>query len=146
MPKGVYPRTEYHRRINSEGHKGKPSWNKGLPMSESHKAALSRSTRGKRNDGRPMTGRYLEAGYWYLTSKHDHPLARTDGTVAEHRKVLWDKIGAGFHSCHWGCGRLLTWGGLLQGICADHLDRDRSNNAPENLVPSCYLCNWRRHQ
>ncbi len=29
MPKGVYVRTEYHRKINSEGHKGGTPWNKG---------------------------------------------------------------------------------------------------------------------
>ena len=29
MPKGIYPRTEYHKRINSEGHKGLTPWNKG---------------------------------------------------------------------------------------------------------------------
>lgn len=29
MPKGVYLRTDEHRRINSESHKGKKSWRKG---------------------------------------------------------------------------------------------------------------------
>ena len=29
MPRGIYPRTEYHRKINSEGHKGLIPWNKG---------------------------------------------------------------------------------------------------------------------
>lgn len=29
MPKGVYKRTEYHNKINSKGHIGQKSWNKG---------------------------------------------------------------------------------------------------------------------
>lgn len=38
-----------------------------------------------------------------------HPLA-TNGSVREHRAVLFDKIGPGMHSCHW-CAKPVTWGG-----------------------------------
>ena len=84
---------------------------------------------------------YYREGYRILTGQR-HPLA-VEGAVAEHRKVLYDAIGPGPHECHWGCGRLLEWGGR-DGIHADHLDGDKTNNTPENLVVSCGPCNCLR--
>lgn len=85
-------------------------------------------------------GYYYDGDYKFLTKQHDHPLANGEGMVAEHRKVLFDKIGPGPHLCHWGCGRELDWGGC-GGIQADHLDGIKDNNDPKNLVPSCQSCN-----
>lgn len=82
------------------------------------------------------------AGYVDLHMQQGHPLSRSGGLLGEHREVLYDKIGPGPHPCHW-CGKLLDWGGL-GGIIADHLDGDRINNDPENLVPSCSPCNTGR--
>jgi hypothetical protein len=59
-----------------------------------------------------------------------------------HRTVLLGKIGPGSHPCHW-CGTAVTWGVDLE---ADHVDYDRLNNDPVNLVPSCHGCNTRRAQ
>jgi len=87
---------------------------------------------------------YDPNGYVRLTMEDDHPLAnRRTGHVKQARKVLYDAIGPGPHPCHWGCGRVLDWGGS-DGICADHLNGDTSNDEPENLVPSCNPCNGRR--
>lgn len=72
-----------------------------------------------------------------------HPLASRVGHLKRARKVLYDAIGPGPHECHWNCGKLLEWGGH-DGIYADHLDGDVSNDDPENLVPSCNPCNARR--
>ena len=69
-----------------------------------------------------------------------HPLADSSGYVFEHRAVLYDKIGPGVHPCHW-CGRELIW---REGLEVDHIDFDRANNAPANLVPSCHRCNTGR--
>lgn len=89
--------------------------------------------------GKPAVGRFISAqGYVGLTMHYDHPLAN-DGTVLEHRKVLYDKIGPGSHDCNW-CGKSLEWGGL-EGIQADHKDGDKQNNDSDNLVPSCLICN-----
>lgn len=77
-----------------------------------------------------------------LCNQYEHPLSR-GGQLEEHRKVLYDKIGPGPHYCHWDCGKLLEWGGI-RGICSDHLDGDTLNNDPENLVPSCVVCNRQR--
>lgn len=82
------------------------------------------------------------AGYRDLHMQDDHPLARSGGLLGEHRKVLYDAIGAGPHPCHW-CGKSLEWGGL-GGIVADHVDNDKLNNDPSNLVPSCNPCNTGR--
>ena len=32
-------------------------------------------------------------------------------------------------------------GGCRGALVSDHLDRDRTNNNPENLIPSCVRCN-----
>lgn len=69
----------------------------------------------------------------------DHPLAAKNGKVAVSRLVLFDKLGAGDHPCHW-CGCSLTW----LTICADHLNSDPTDNRPENLVASCRGCNANR--
>lgn len=86
--------------------------------------------------------RISKQGYVVLRYQYGHPLASHHGELLEHRKVLYEKIGPGEHPCYW-CGKLRSWGGS-QGIHADHLDDDRLNNDPENLVPSCKRCNGRR--
>lgn len=109
-------------------------------LASKKKAEVSALRRGKCwNEDAEADGWYLNrAGYCYLTGQQEHPLA-IRGAVAEHRKVLYDKIGPGPHPCHW-CRKMLYWGGH-DGICVDHLDDDKSNNDPENLVPSCSPCN-----
>lgn len=116
------------------------------PHSQETNEKRSRTLRSK-----PSRGFSIEAtGYKRLTGLHDHPLSTSGGVVSEHRKVLFDRIGPGPHECHWnemyGCGRAsLEWGGLQgDSLCVDHLDDDRTNNSPENLVPSCIACNLRR--
>lgn len=80
-------------------------------------------------------------GYRTVTV-HGHPLADRWGHVLEHRKVLYDKIGPGAHPCHW-CGASVTWDSGYS-LTTDHVDFDRSNNDPANLVPSCNPCNAAR--
>lgn len=76
-----------------------------------------------------------------------HPLAgNSQGVMREHRKVLYDKIGPGDHNCYW-CGRVVSWAtgqNAIKALIADHLDHNRLNNAPDNLVPSCNDCNGHR--
>lgn len=78
--------------------------------------------------------------------KPKHPLATKNGHVYVHRMILFDIIGEGWHDCHW-CGRSVTWGkrgsDMLQ---VDHIDGDKGNNTPGNLVPSCPNCNLSRGQ
>lgn len=94
------------------------------------------------NQGRSFNKRM---GYWVRTGIV-HPLTGSgdlSGRVFEHRLVLWEKLGCESldcqHECHW-CGKPLTW----TTIKADHVDEDKTNNDPENLVPSCNGCNITR--
>lgn len=87
----------------------------------------------------------VDGGYFTLCGYPDHPLA-INGSLSEHRKVLWEKLGCGSvdceHECNW-CGKLLIWGGK-NGIFADHLNGDTLDNRSENLVVSCIYCNFKR--
>jgi hypothetical protein len=72
-----------------------------------------------------------------------HPLAqRQSGQVLEHRKVLYDRLGPGSHPCHF-CHVPLTWerGTGLEALRIEHLNWDRMDNRPENLVAVCSSCN-----
>jgi hypothetical protein len=90
----------------------------------------------------PPRNRYYKAHGYVVIKRPDHPLASPKGWVYEHRAVLYDMLGPGSHPCFW-CGKVLEWG---QRLHADHLDHDRSNNAPINLVPSCLACNSARKE
>jgi hypothetical protein len=74
----------------------------------------------------------------------DHPLAMANGCVYVHRAVLYAAIGDSTHRCHW-CEIEVRWcGETPHELVPDHLDDDRTNNNPANLVPSCRQCNTRR--
>lgn len=95
----------------------------------------------KENEGH----RYVEetSGYENWIG-FNHPIANPSGITRYHRIVLFDKIGPGEHPC-FHCGKLVTWEtsypSNLNGLVVDHLDWDKSNNHPDNLVPSCNSCN-----
>lgn len=74
------------------------------------------------------------------TQQPDHPLAPPCGRMMVHRIVLFDLIGYGPHHCHW-CGCVVNWNDQTSNLEADHLDFDKWNNHPENLVPACHGCN-----
>lgn len=65
----------------------------------------------------------------------------------EHRVVLYDAIGPGWHDCH-HCGTAVSWDRTfprhLDALVVDHLDDDKANNELSNLVPSCQPCNTKR--
>jgi hypothetical protein len=77
-------------------------------------------------------------------TRKGHPLAGKTGRILAHRAILYDRIGAGSHPCHW-CGRSVSWqvqiGWGVDDLVSDHLDHDPQNNDPTNLVPSCGPCN-----
>lgn len=90
--------------------------------------------KGKAGDGTITPKGYRDL---YLPS---HPLATKNGKVLEHRVVLYDKLGSGQHPCY-GCSKALVWN---YNLVVDHLDFDKLNNNPDNLVPSCDSCNVKR--
>lgn len=101
---------------------------------------------------RSPSGRVDSDGY-RIVSAPGHPQARDDGSIREHRLVLFDSIGGGRHPCHW-CGWEVDWaityrpGGSVEerwnALIVDHLNGDRLDNRPENLVPSDSWCNEHR--
>lgn len=80
------------------------------------------------------------SGYVQAPIYPDHPLYAGSPNIMQHRLVLFDKIGYGPHQCHW-CQEHINWG---NGLEVDHLDWDRQNNDPDNLVAACSPCNKRR--
>jgi len=83
----------------------------------------------------------------YLPS---HPLAGKTGLVSEARAVLFERVGPGWHPCHW-CGKKVRWlrnrrGSVKGALVADHLDSNQLNDSPENIVASCGSCNGTRTQ
>lgn len=104
-------------------------------------ANLGRNRGRKPGSGNPA-GR--TAGHHYTrVSLPGHPLANRRGVAFLHRVVLHAVIGPGEHRCHW-CGRSVTWearGDDPRALQADHVNGDRRDNHPSNLVPSCRSCN-----
>jgi hypothetical protein len=89
------------------------------------------------NKPTPLT-RYLKVAW------PGHPLAHRNGAVYLHRAILFDTIGDGVHSCYW-CGKSMAWNTEgMEPLHADHVNNDRRDNRPENLVPSCFVCNIQR--
>jgi hypothetical protein len=80
-----------------------------------------------------------DSGYVQVKA-HGHPVATLRGFAYQHRVILYDAIGPGTHPCY-HCETSVTWG---TDLVADHLDFDKINNHPDNLVPSCAPCNIRR--
>ena len=96
-----------------------------------------------------------EAGYRVIRAPEDTPdcLLRSDGTVLEHRLVLWRELGEGRHGCQW-CGHEVAWEvrhrtngsdeERWDALVVDHEDGDRANNSVGNLLCSCPWCNSNR--
>lgn len=116
----------------------------GGGVCEMHRARMSR------------TGTYAErvtperslssSGYW-VVRRVGHPVAVSDGRAYEHRVALFDAIGGGEHQCNW-CAIPVSWDRSYpahsDALVVDHLDEDKLNNDPSNLVPSCPRCNIAR--
>jgi hypothetical protein len=69
--------------------------------------------------------RFSDGGYWYVR-KPEHPNATKSGYVAEHILVATEKAGRP----------------LVPGECVHHLDLNKQNNHPDNLV----ICSRKKHR
>lgn len=70
----------------------------------------------------------------------DHPLAMANGSVYEHRAVMYEKYGDVLPPCGL-CGKKLNWSNAQ----IDHIDEVVTNNVESNLRPLCIVCNTRRN-
>ena len=95
----------------------------------------------------PKTGRRTLTSHGYITiHRAGHVLADKVGRLYEHRLVLWEKTGGCDQQCYW-CGRAVGW--FQQGkakLVTDHLDGNKQNNIPANVVAACADCNKGRDQ
>lgn len=91
------------------------------------------------------TSMRINASKYRLITLRDHPIATPSGRSYEHRFVLYEEIGPGWHSCHW-CSRPVTWDQRTgpDALEVDHLNEVRDDNRIENLVASCGRCNGAR--
>lgn len=101
----------------------------------------------RRASARPQGGgKFATVTKYKSVLRPGHVLADKDGRVRVHRLVLYEKIGGGQHCCYW-CSVPVGW---LEPppnrLVADHVDADKWNNAPTNLVPSCDRCNAGREK
>lgn len=114
-------------------------------MCKMHQSRLARTGT---TDPRPQVNRRISTGGYWQVRAEGHAVSSRAGWAYEHRVVLFDKIGPGLIAeCHW-CSTELRWDHTypkhLDAVVADHLDENKLNNAPENLVPSCARCNLAR--
>lgn len=93
-------------------------------------------------DGRkPRKDKYQHSHGYLVKAVDDHPLETpgSHGYVYEHRVVFYQTFGAGPFECH-HCGGRVTW----DDMHVDHLNDEKDDNRPENLVASCARCNQKR--
>lgn len=69
----------------------------------------------------------------------DHPLVMANGTVYEHRKVVYDRYGEELPPCEM-CGKSVNW----KTVHIDHKDEIVYHNDPGNLRVLCRACNVMR--
>ena len=87
--------------------------------------------------------------YWMLRNMPLHKLVKRSGNLGYHRWKLFEALGQPEVSkCHW-CGFWLPWVSSLSGsalhiVNTDHLNGNKVDNDPKNLVPSCAWCNLTR--
>lgn len=95
----------------------------------------------RRNGGEPKKPSYGRSKFWVASGyvmliRKGHPLANHKGHVYEHRFVAHETHSGCCPPCHW-CGIDLAW----ESAVVDHLNEDRADNRPENLVVACSSCN-----
>lgn len=123
----------------------------GCPNQRQYKSGICNSCyyrlrRSGTLDRKRWAYRALHSQGYVLVYDKTHLLCTKSGYVMEHRKILYDSIGAGPHSCYW-CRSPIDWnvGKCVMGsLVPDHLDGDKKNNSLNNLVPACNRCNATR--
>ena len=87
----------------------------------------------------PHKRRYKTGAGYIKLLKPEHPLAESGGLVAEHRYVMFNLLGAAIQKCGW-CGCCIDW----SDVVVDHLNEQKDDNEPSNLMLACNDCNRAR--
>jgi hypothetical protein len=120
-------------------HCGNPPRSKGSRYCEVHYYRIRRT--GHAQLPVPPPDRIGADGYRIDYNRSSTPFSR------QHRRILFEKIGPGEHRC-FHCQKTVSWDKTypkdLDGLVVDHLDDNKANNEPTNLVPSCAACNTNR--
>lgn len=113
-----------------------PAVRVGAGLCEKH---YSRVRRTGSYEAREVIGRYVTGSGYIKVLRHGHPMADAKGHVFEHRLVAFEEANGACPSCFW-CGCRLEW----ESAVVDHLNEDKQDNKPTNLVVSCNDCNRAR--
>jgi hypothetical protein len=128
-------RVKHYKECKVEGCKGKANRIKfGLCESCYYRLRRTGTTKKKIAKYKYIT----KAGY-IKVKLPDHPLAEKGGNIFEHRQVFYDNNKDKPLICFW-CEETLTW----KNVKIDHLNNNKSDNQPSNLVASCNDCNRAR--
>lgn len=114
----------------------KPATRVGSGLCETHFYRIRRTGTTNRKE---MSGRYWTTAGYIKLLQPKHPLADSNGSVFEHRWVMYEITEGECPKCYW-CGCDLTW----PEVVIDHLNEVKHDNNPDNLVPSCNNCNRAR--
>lgn len=111
---------------------------KGAQMCEKHYMRNRRNgTTNKLDVVKP--GALTHSHGYKLIHAPDHELRRASNRVYEHRAVYYAHHGSGPFVCHW-CSVVVCW----DDMHVDHLNDQKDDNSPTNLVASCAACNQKR--
>lgn len=119
----------------------KPAIRVGHGLCEMH---YGRMRRNGNFDG-PVIGRVFVAQHGYAVAyNRAHPMAKAAGVVYQHRAVHFDQVGAGPHKCRW-CKAEVDWDAKgKRRLVVDHVNGEKADNRPVNLVTACQRCNMAR--
>jgi len=117
---------------------GHPATRPCLRLCEMHYMRIRRNGTAEYIGG-AIPGNLIHSAGYLLEAAPGHPRALGGYRAYQHRVVFTDVHGEGPFECHW-CGVAACW----DDMHVDHLDDDKQNNAPGNLVASCPKCNQKR--
>jgi hypothetical protein len=129
------------RRTNGrDGAKCQSPWCNKLAIKADYTLCESCARRKRLGlEGPPNMPQYRWGTEYFTVKLPSHPLANKRGEVLEHRVIVYSKYGESLPDCYW-CGTGINW----KTCNVDHLDDNKKNNHPDNLVPSCHKCNATR--
>lgn len=108
----------------------------GVQLCELHHARLRRTGLTEARPHKVVCAH--SSGYLRMLNKR-HPLADSTGYVYQHRSVAYDMHRGLCPPCFW-CNVRLDWAWSV----VDHLNEQKADNHPDNLVVCCAPCNRAR--